>query len=296
MSTLIKKSFLVLSAIVLLTSVFFSMDTFAASAGQDQYSENLIPKMTSHTTPSGVASASQEYSPNYAAWKAFNRSTSQSYEDTWEPRIPTGWLAYEFDTPQVISKYTIKNITPRLSSDMNRAPKDWTFEGWNEQNQSWDILDTRLSEVNWVGGEKREYTFNNTTPYKKYRINITANNGGIYVSIDELEMMSKVIEPTEPPTEPTEPTEPPTEPTEPPTEPNTNRALLEITLLNGVIKEYDLSMNEVNQFINWYEAKASGSGSISFAIDKHQNNKGPFKSRKDYIIFDKIITFEVNEY
>ncbi|GAA0853543.1 hypothetical protein GCM10008915_74540 [Bifidobacterium pullorum subsp. gallinarum] len=292
MSTLIKRSTLFLTAILLFTTVFFSSHTFAATT-QDQYSDNLIPKMTSHTAPSGIASASQEYGPMYAAWKAFNRSTSQSYEDTWEPPIPTGWLAYEFASPQVISKYTIKNITPRLSSDMNRAPKDWTFEGWNEQTQAWDILDTRTSEINWIGGEKREYTFNNVTPYKKYRLNVKANNGGIYVSIDELEMMSKITEPTEPPTEPTEP---PTEPTEPPTEPDSNRALIEITLLNGAIKEFDLSMSEVNAFINWYEAKASGSGSISFAIDKHGNNKGPFKSRKDYIIFDKIINFEVSEY
>lgn len=293
MSTLFKRSTLFLTAIVLFTTVFLSSNTFAASTTQDQYSENLIPKMTSHTSPSGIASASHEYGPMYAAWKAFNRSTSQSYEDTWEPRDPIGWLAYEFDSPQVISKYTVKNITPRLAENIDRAPKNWTFEGWNDQNQAWDVLDTRENESNWVSGEKREYVFVNTTQYKKYRINVTANNGGIYVSIDELEMMSKITEPTEPPTEPTEP---PTEPTEPPTEPDSNRALLEITLLNGAIKEFDLSMSEVNAFINWYEAKASGSGSISFAIDKHGNNKGPFKSRKDYIIFDKIINFEVSEY
>lgn len=31
-------------------------------------------------------------------------------------------------------------------------------------------------------------------------------------------------------------------------------------------------------------------------IDKGTNNKGPFNSRKDYVIFDKVLTFEVNEY
>ncbi len=79
-------------------------------------------------------------------------------------------------------------------------------------------------------------------------------------------------------------------------EPTFGHALLTITLDSGLEKEFDLSMTEVNSFISWYEGKAAGSGTASFAIDKHDNNKGPFKNRKDYVIFDKILTFEVNEY
>jgi fibronectin type 3 domain-containing protein len=74
------------------------------------------------------------------------------------------------------------------------------------------------------------------------------------------------------------------------------RALLRITLNNGIEKEYDLSMAEVYDFINWYEGRANGVGTVMYAFDKHDNNKGPFKSRKDYVFFDKIITFEVNGY
>jgi hypothetical protein len=81
-----------------------------------------------------------------------------------------------------------------------------------------------------------------------------------------------------------------------PTAPVVNRAILVVTLSTGLEKEYDLSMSEVNNFISWYEAKANGAGSIVYAIDKDSNNKGPFVSRKDYIIFDKVLTFEVNEY
>ncbi|WP_435922706.1 hypothetical protein [Paenibacillus sp. DYY-L-2] len=74
------------------------------------------------------------------------------------------------------------------------------------------------------------------------------------------------------------------------------RALLRITLNNGIEKEYDLSMAEVNAFINWYEGRANGTGTVMYAINKHDNNKGPFKNRKDYVFYDKIITFEVNGY
>ena len=80
-------------------------------------------------------------------------------------------------------------------------------------------------------------------------------------------------------------------------EPETgDRAILVVTLNTGLEKEFDLSMTEVNAFIDWYEAKSNGIGPAKFAIDKHNNNKGPFASRKDYVIFDKILTFEVSEY
>ncbi|WP_342570328.1 hypothetical protein MKY85_17425 [Paenibacillus sp. FSL R5-0749] len=90
--------------------------------------------------------------------------------------------------------------------------------------------------------------------------------------------------------------EPQPEPGSDPQEPSGTRAMLVITMTTGLEKEFDLSMLEVNNFIDWYEAKQTGSGKASYAIDKHDNNKGPFKSRKDYILFDRVLTFEVSEY
>lgn len=81
-----------------------------------------------------------------------------------------------------------------------------------------------------------------------------------------------------------------------PEQPSGNRAILVVTMTSGLEKEFDLSMQEVNSFINWYETKQAGSGNASCAMDKHDNNKGPFKSRKDYILFDRVLTFEVSEY
>ncbi|KAA8999697.1 fibronectin type III domain-containing protein [Paenibacillus spiritus] len=81
-----------------------------------------------------------------------------------------------------------------------------------------------------------------------------------------------------------------------PQAPQKNRGLLTITMSTGLEKEYDLSMQEINAFISWYETKEAGTGTASYAINKYNTNKGPFKNRKDYVIFDKILTFEVNEY
>ncbi|WP_068498723.1 fibronectin type III domain-containing protein [Paenibacillus kribbensis] len=81
-----------------------------------------------------------------------------------------------------------------------------------------------------------------------------------------------------------------------PEQPSGNRAILVVTMTTGLEKEFDLSMKEVNDFIAWYESKQSGAGSASYAINKHDNNKGPFSSRKDYMLYDRILTFEVSEY
>ncbi|MDT3426049.1 hypothetical protein J2Z22_001569 [Paenibacillus forsythiae] len=79
-------------------------------------------------------------------------------------------------------------------------------------------------------------------------------------------------------------------------QPSGNRAILVVTMITGLEKEFDLSMGEVNAFLDWYDSRDSGTGPARFAIDKHDNNKGPFKNRKDYVIFDKILTFEISEY
>lgn len=55
-------------------------------------------------------------------------------------------------------------------------------------------------------------------------------------------------------------------------------------------------MKEVNDFINWYDQKDSGTGPSRYEIDKHGNNIESFESRKDHVIFKNILTFEINEY
>ncbi len=115
--------------------------------------------------------------------------------------------------------------------------------------------------------------------------------------------LEPTIEPTATPepsvtptTEPTATPEPTETPSPTPDQSTGNRAILVVTMNTGLEKEFDLSMNEVNSFITWYENKQAGTGMASYAIDKHDNNKGPFTSRKEYVIFDKVLTFSVDEY
>lgn len=78
-------------------------------------------------------------------------------------------------------------------------------------------------------------------------------------------------------------------------EKSNNRAIVLIKMLDENDKEYDLSMDVVDTFVNWYHNRGAGEGTAYYVFEKGYN-VGPYVSRKDYIAFDKIICFEVNEY
>ncbi|MES9723420.1 DUF1668 domain-containing protein, partial [Bacillus safensis] len=129
----------------------------------------------------------------------------------------------------------------------------------------------------------------------------------ISISLKDLELPNntetpgdKDSEPTTPPKDDsTNPGDKDQEPTTPPKDDATNEdgdALLIITMVNGLQKEYDLSMKEVNAFLSWYKKRDAGEGPGFYEIDEHDNNKGPFESKKDYVVFKNILMFEVNKY
>ncbi|OSA69881.1 Ig-like domain-containing protein [Clostridium botulinum] len=76
-------------------------------------------------------------------------------------------------------------------------------------------------------------------------------------------------------------------------EENKNNAILSISLVNGATKEYDVNMQEVEKFINWFEERSNGKGPSLYSFNKKIN---PYKTVKEYIVHDKIASFEVREY
>jgi hypothetical protein len=174
--------------------IAFCLTSFAADI---TYTGNVIPKMTSNTTPSGIAIASSIWDNNYSPWKAFNQSNSLA-KDAWATQkdVTTGWLEYDFDNQKCISKYTLVSRVP-VNKSINEIPRDWTFEGWNEQLSTWIVLDSRNGIADWQQGVKKDFEFINKKLYKKYRINITANVGfSEYTCIGEMEMMEAIEAPT----------------------------------------------------------------------------------------------------
>ncbi|MEK0312686.1 Kelch repeat-containing protein [Cohnella sp. 56] len=71
-----------------------------------------------------------------------------------------------------------------------------------------------------------------------------------------------------------------------------SRALLTIHLVGGAEKEYDLSATELDNFLDWTESATQNS---KYKFIK-TFNKGPFKTRAEYVVFGKIVNFDVDEY
>ncbi|WP_091014558.1 MULTISPECIES: discoidin domain-containing protein [Paenibacillus] len=151
---------------------------------------DIIPQMTSDILPSGVATCSSTFSTSgaYNAFNAFDKNIVQSGNfNSWVTASGqlTGWLAYEFPDTTVVNKYTIVHGL----NNVNVAPKSWTFEGTNDNGLNWTVLDQRSNVTDWILWTEKEFEFVNVKKFKKYRINITANNGNAsYVGIQELKM------------------------------------------------------------------------------------------------------------
>ncbi|OMD71239.1 discoidin domain-containing protein [Paenibacillus odorifer] len=145
-----------------------------------KYTESLIPIMTSNTTPSGIASASDETAT--PAFRAFDgKSLSNNY---WGANAKTyGWIAYDFKTPTLVARYDLTVIldNPKF------PPKDWTFEGSND-GSSWTVLDTQTNQTNWVNNTPNIYNINKSVYYQRYRLNATSNNGAVSLGIGEMRM------------------------------------------------------------------------------------------------------------
>ncbi|WP_333880075.1 discoidin domain-containing protein [Lysinibacillus capsici] len=148
---------------------------------------SAIPIMTSNTTPSGIVSASSEFSTSYQAWIVFGQTAKNAY---WCSKYREGssWLSYEFPQAKRIIRYSIL-----MESGVAYAPFNWTFEGFDEASGTWIVLDTR-TEVSFVINIKQLYDFNNDGFFKKYRINISKGSNTDYTYISKMEMFEPLPE------------------------------------------------------------------------------------------------------
>jgi hypothetical protein len=56
--------------------------------------------------------------------------------------------------------------------------------------------------------------------------------------------------------------------------------------------EYEMTDTQLTSFTSWYGGGRTGSPTFAVSMEY---NLGPFISRTDYLIFDKIVDFEVLE-
>lgn len=158
-----------------------SSGTSGIGGGSIIHPSPLIPVMVSNTAPYGIASASSTYMSGIAE-PYFSMRNLDPHNFGWlTDGISTGWLQYEFPFAVIATNYA---ILPWSSDTWNsRVPTAWTFEGSND-GIDWTTLDTQsISASIWVRYCWIFFSIPNTTAYSYYQLNITANNGDIYLGV-----------------------------------------------------------------------------------------------------------------
>jgi hypothetical protein len=173
-------------------------DNVAATSQALLCSADKVPLMTGPTAVNGQVISSGAYGTAYEAWQAFDGSDSSMWISALQ-QTPAS-IGYQFsDGAKTVSHYAIKYVNGSITT---RAPRLWTFEGWN--GSSWTVLDTRSNEVNWAGFERREYAVATPGAYGAYRLNIQDDNdartGVEVISLGNLEFYE--CEPDGPQTHP----------------------------------------------------------------------------------------------
>lgn len=174
-----------------------------------------------------------------------------------EPKISVGAINIDGDI------YIFGGL---INSAVNGTNK---IEKYSNETNSWNVVGTLPDNRGALG-----------TAFIKNSIYIFGGRdttSNIYNSVYSYEI----------PQEPTDPGEPPVI--------TGNKAILEIVMTNGTIKEYDLSAQEIQQFLTWYDNRSAGTDKAYISIIKRSNVK-PYISRNEYLQFKEIYSFEVKEY
>lgn len=97
----------------------------------------------------------------------------QSFYTNWIDAVTSSWVVFSYWEPHVWNKYEItQGITDPLLD-----PASWTIFGSND-SIDWTTLDTQTAQVFELRQTAYPYEFSNSTSYKYYKWEITANNGG----------------------------------------------------------------------------------------------------------------------
>ena len=160
------------------------------------------PAATASATPSsssapllrsigGTASASVENGTAESAANAFDGKFLSTNATKWFTAFVAmpQWLQYQFapGTAWALNSYAIVS-----ANDSNgRDPMDWQFQG-SFDGTTWTTLDTRTGESFNARFLSKSYTFSNTTTYPRYRLLVSAVQGGGIsgLQISELRLFS----------------------------------------------------------------------------------------------------------
>ncbi len=140
------------------------------SGNSPQFYATLLPAPLVNLAFGGTATDSG----NSVPWNSAN-GFDQNPGSLWFHGGTTGWLQYDFGAgnAQVVKRYTVTAGNVNIPA---RDPKNWQFQGSND-GTNWTTLDTQSNQAFTIRMQQKTYNLGNTTAYRYYRFNVTANNG-----------------------------------------------------------------------------------------------------------------------
>ena len=102
----------------------------------------------------------------------------------WLDLSTTSWVQFAYEKAQLWNTYQLGSGID--AQNTNRNPKDWTLLASND-GTTWTTLDTQTNQAFAAISTAYTYAFNNSTAYKYYKLDITANNGGSGIELSELQ-------------------------------------------------------------------------------------------------------------
>ena len=167
------------------------LSSYASFKGVNWYEEEyLVPVMDSNEQDGYVASAKSYFDNNYAPWKAFDRTSNDCWACSDEDKTNSNkecnvWLQIQLPTAQVFNSL---NIVPRQSLS-SQAPNSFTLKGSND-DETWTDLLTVINESTY---SDKTWSFENSTAYSYYRIDIVkTNSANDHVSVAELNLIKRI--------------------------------------------------------------------------------------------------------
>ena len=140
-------------------------------------------------TSDGVASI--EVSKDNGAGPEGNEGSLKLIDGDFNSKFLTDGFPQEFFVQQVFEAGQVANRYTLTSG--NDAPdrdfKNWELLGSND-GIDFTVLDTRTDETFSERNQTREFLFENSTPYRFYRINLLENNGSNLVQISEWRLLN----------------------------------------------------------------------------------------------------------
>jgi predicted alpha-1,2-mannosidase len=109
--------------------------------------------------------------------------TDGSPESKWLVFDDTAWLELELAQPVAVVHYALTSANDHAERD----PRDWTLQG-SDDGTTWTTLDTRTGQTFGARFDTKEYRFANTTAYRHYRLDVTANGEGDIIQLAELQL------------------------------------------------------------------------------------------------------------